>query len=196
MKERDYLVSTGLFFFPKVLCPDVDPDYCTSLIHLSSQYACETRKSCYLRFTNRKLKHRGRKQTGRSPADVTAETSSASSAAWRSMTRSCLGFLLLLVPAQRHCEMWFPVSHVNHAGGLVCWSSVICWWREDFKNKGVAEEPNDGSHGFGPLLQWSSENDADFRRLATRQFSVSGGWSKAIFEEPRVKPGCDSLCSQ
>ena len=51
------------------------------------------------------------------------------------------------------------------------------------------EESNDKSHGFGPLLQWSSENDVDFYHLTARQCSVSGGWSKAIFEEPREKPG-------
>lgn len=76
-------------------------DYCTSLIHLSSQYACETQKSYYLHFTDRKLKRRGRKQAGWSPADTTAEISSTSPAAQRAATWSCLGRLLQLVPAPR-----------------------------------------------------------------------------------------------
>jgi len=95
------MVSTGVFIFLKIFCPDVGSDYHASLIHLSSQCACETQKS-YLHFTNRRLKHRGRNQAGQSPGDMTAETSSASSRARRAVTWSCLGFLLQLVPAQRH----------------------------------------------------------------------------------------------
>lgn len=44
-------MSTDIFIFPKIFCPDVGSDFCTSLIHLSSQYACETQRSYYLHST-------------------------------------------------------------------------------------------------------------------------------------------------
>lgn len=40
-----YLSSLRFF------CPDVDSDFGTSLIHLSSQYACETQRSYHLHST-------------------------------------------------------------------------------------------------------------------------------------------------
>lgn len=40
-----YLSSLRFF------CPDVDSDFCTSLIHLPSQYACETQRSYSLHST-------------------------------------------------------------------------------------------------------------------------------------------------
>lgn len=52
-------MSTDVFIFPKTSCPDVEHDYCTSLIHLSSQCACETQKSYNLHFANSKLRHKG-----------------------------------------------------------------------------------------------------------------------------------------
>lgn len=51
---QEYLSSLRYF------CPDVDSDFCTSLIHLSSQYACETQRSFYRNsavLQNRELKH-------------------------------------------------------------------------------------------------------------------------------------------
>lgn len=36
----------------RIFCPDVDSDFCTSLIHLSSQYACETQRSYSLHSTD------------------------------------------------------------------------------------------------------------------------------------------------
>lgn len=146
-------MSTGVFIFPFFTLMWT-LDYRTSLIHLSSQYACETQKSYYLHFTNRKLKHQRRKQTGRSPADTTAEIFSTSPAAQGAATWSCLGLLLQLVPAPRRkaqasarCGFTYhtPTVPVGFFANLAC----FCGWSKRFKNKGMDEESNDRSRGFG-----------------------------------------------
>lgn len=98
---------------------------------------------------NRKLKYRGRKQAGRSPADTTAETSSASSAARRAVTWSCLGFLLPLLPAQWHrvqgtARCGFPYPTLTTPVGLFADLAWFVGGGKILKTKGWLKSPTMG----------------------------------------------------